>query len=192
MNTKSLIKLTVLAISISGLINIFTQVILIPELGDGRLIALILSNRDLFPSVKYLLGIEILRVGYAAIWQFPPIASLLPESIASHAGFMRITGIIAMTGIAITILYIYENAYRVLFVITSPIWILFSIGYLEYYPFVAGIFLALLCWLFQGRLEDKSEIWIGVISGVLPLIYIGLAPFSFMILITYLWGACCR
>lgn len=189
MNKNLLIKLTVLTISISALINIFAQVVLIPELGDGRLIALIMSNPDLFPAVKYLVGIEMLRVGYSAIWQFPPIASLLPESISNHAGFMRVTGIIAMAGIATTLLHIYKNKYSILFAITTPVWILFSAGYLEYYPFIAGIFLALLCWLFHGRLEDKSEIWIGVICGALPLIYIGFAPLSVIILITYLWGA---
>lgn len=81
------------------------------------------------------------------------------------------------------------NKYRVTLAATTPIWVLFSCGYLEYYPFIAGGYLALLCWLFNGDLEQKSEVQIGVVTGVLPLIYLGFAPLSLIILFTYLWRA---
>ncbi|MDP3847590.1 MAG: hypothetical protein Q8R10_14320 [Pseudomonas sp.] len=189
MRKKLYFNLAVLAIAIAALINIFIQAVAIPELGDGKLIALILSNRELFPAAKYLAGIETLRVGYAAIWQFPPIARILPGSIANHAGFIRIAGISVMACTSIYLLTRYPSKYRVLLAATTPIWILFSFGYLEYYPFIAGGYLALLCWLFNGNFEEKSEIQIGVVTGVLPLIYLGFAPLSFIILFTYLWRA---
>lgn len=171
-----------------AIVNIFTKTIVIPELGDGKLIAVILSNRELFTAAKYLAGMEILRMGYAAIWQFPPIANVLPSNISSHADFIRITGIGLMACISMYLLQTYPGKYRVLLALTTPIWILFSFGYLEYYPFIAGIYLALLCWLFDGKLEDKSEVSIGIIAGGLPIIYLGFAPLSFIIIIIYLWG----
>lgn len=189
MRKKFYFNLAALTVAVAALINIFIQAITIPELGDGKLIALILTNRELFPTVKYLAGIEALRVGYAAIWQFPPILKTLPNSVSNPADFIRIAGVSVMACTSIYLLTKYPNKYRVLLVATTPIWVLFSFGYLEYYPFIAGGYLILLCWLFNGNIEEKSEMQIGAVTGVLPLIYLGFAPLSFIILITYLWGA---
>lgn len=186
---NTFIKLIFLAAAIAAIANILTKTITIPELGDGKLIAMILANRDLFPAVKYLAGMEILRLGYAAIWQFPPISGILPSSILNHSAFIRLAGICVMACISIHLLHTYPGKYRVLLAITTPIWILFSLGYLEYYPFVAGLYLILLCWLFNGKIEEKSEVSIGIIAGSLPLMYLGFAPLSFIILFIYLWGA---
>lgn len=183
------LKLIVIVVAAAAIANIFTGTIVIPELGDGKLIALILSNRELFPAAKYLVGIETLRLGYASIWQFPPMLEILPSSILNHSSFIRIAGIGVMAGISMLLLQTYPGKYRVQLALTTPIWILFSLGYLEYYPFIAGLYLVLLCWLFDGRIEEKSEISIGVIAGSIPLIYLGFAPLSFIILFVYLWGA---
>ncbi len=177
-----------LGIGIAALCNLFINAITIPELGDGKLIALILASHELFPAAKYLAGIETLRVLHAAIWQFPPLESMLPERIESHAGFLRVMGVVIMAVTTIFLLRAYPYKYRVILVATTPIWWLFSLGYLEYYPFVAGIFLMLLCWLFQGNLEEKPEVAVGLVCGALPLVYLGFAPFCLIVLAIYLWG----
>lgn len=178
-----------IAVAIAAITNIFFQMIAVPELGDGKLIAFILTNHDLFPTVKYLAGIETLRATYAAIWQSPPISTTLSNSISNPAGFIRIAGISAMACTSIYLFTKYPNKCQVQMVATTPIWILFSFGYLEYYPFIAGGYLILLCWLFNEKLEEKSELQIGVVTGALPLIYLGFAPLSLIILFAYLWGA---
>lgn len=183
------IKWMVAVLGMAAAVNIFTKTIIIPELGDGKLMALILANREIFPATKYLAGMETLRMGYAAIWQFPPLLTLLPDTIINHSDFIRIAGIVVMACMSIYLLQAYPNKYRVLLVITTPIWILFSFGYLEYYPFIAGAYLALLCWLFDGNFEEKTELSIGLIAGSLPLLYLGFAPVSFIMLLVYLWGA---
>ncbi|MEO4048042.1 hypothetical protein AAFN46_13230 [Pseudomonas sp. CAU 1711] len=183
------IKWMVAVLGIAAAVNIFTKTIIVPELGDGKLMALILANREIFPATKYLAGMETLRMGYAAIWQFPPLLILLPDTIINHSDFIRIAGIVVMACMSIYLLQAYPGKYRVLLVITTPIWILFSFGYLEYYPFIAGVYLALLCWAFDGDFEEKSELSIGLIAGSLPLLYLGFAPVSFIMLLVYLWGA---
>jgi hypothetical protein len=187
MLNNKLILLTFFTAAISAIANVIIQTIHIPELGDGKLIAMIFSNRDVFPAAKYLAGMETLRLIYAAIWQFPPVSELLPSDISNPSGFIRITGIIVMACTSMYLVKIYPGRYSLLLPITTPIWLLFSFGYLEYYPFIAGVYLALLCWLFNGKLEEKSAMSIGMIAGGLPLIYIGFAPVSFIIIIIYLW-----
>lgn len=187
MNKDVLLPLIPLGLGVAALINFFVPVFPIPELGDGKLIAYIMANPEQIPAAKYLVGIELLRMVHAAIWQFPPLSNLLPESIAGHAGFIRIAGILVMTLSTTFLLHIYQNKSRILLVAVSPVWLLFSIGYLEYYPFIAGVFLALLCWVFQGNLEEKPEWKVGLVCGALPLVYFPFAPFCLMIVVCYLW-----
>lgn len=183
-----ILKLIFITIAMAAIFNLFIHGIVIPELGDGKLIALILSNRELFPAVKYLAGIETLRMGYAAIWQFPPITKIMPGEILDQANFIRVAGITVMAFTSLYLLHIYPKKYSLLLAISTPVWMLFSFGYLEYYPFIAGAYLALLCWIFNGKLEDKSSLWIGITTGALPLLYTGFAPLSLIILLVYLWG----
>lgn len=187
MNKDVLLPLIPLGLGVAALINFFVPVFPIPELGDGKLIAYIMANPEQIPAAKYLVGIELLRMVHAAIWQFPPLSNLLPESIAGHAGFIRIAGILVMTLSTTFLLHIYQNKSRILLVAVSPVWLLFSIGYLEFYPFIAGVFLALLCWVFQGNLEEKPEWKVGLVCGALPLVYFPFAPFCLMIVVCYLW-----
>lgn len=138
MSKNLILKLIFITIAMAAIFNLFIHGIVIPELGDGKLIALILSNRELFPAVKYLAGIETLRMGYAAIWQFPPITKIMPGEILDQANFIRVAGITVMAFTSLYLLHIYPKKYSLLLAISTPVWMLFSFGYLEYYPFIAG------------------------------------------------------
>lgn len=65
------------------------------------------------------------------------------------------------------------------FVLISPLWIAFSLGYLEYYPFIAPLLLISLVWLAQ---ECSALLSGALIAALLPWFYIGFAPIACVIL----------
>ena len=64
---------------------------------------------------------------------------------------------------------------------TTPIWIAFSLGYDEYYPFIAGIFLLLALWV-CSECDFRVSNTLYVIAGVLPALYVGFVPLTFFVL----------
>ena len=67
----------------------------------------------------------------------------------------------------------------------TPVWVLFASGYVEYYPLIAVPFVAVLAWLFERPLEERSPSEIGVLAGVLPMLYIGFLPTAACVLVAY-------
>jgi hypothetical protein len=64
--------------------------------------------------------------------------------------------------------------------------LLFSVGYLEYYPLIAVALVAALAWIFDRPLADRDPYRVGALSAVLsPLLYVAYAPVSLLILLFY-------
>ena len=151
-----------LALGLLALVNVVVNVINLPELGDGKVIALILTMRQI-PAAKYAIGISVLRDLYFNVWLSPTAQALLPSSLLDSVGFIRTAGILLMAFASVTLLYWQRSRMRLLLACTTPVWLLFSAGYIEYYPFVAGALLAMLCWVFarplQGSIGGRSGIY---------------------------------
>jgi hypothetical protein len=79
----------------------------------------------------------------------------------------------------------WRDRLSVLFTVLTPVWILFSSGYVEYYPLVIGAWLAILAWLFDAPLGERPAGMIGCVIGVLPALYVGFAGLSVMLLVVY-------
>ena len=67
----------------------------------------------------------------------------------------------------------------------SPMWIAFCFGYDEYNAFVAPIFLIVALWIFFGE-QPKSVTVASICAGLLPAIYVGLAPISIIVMLKLL------
>jgi hypothetical protein len=64
-------------------------------------------------------------------------------------------------------------------------WIAFCFGYDEYNAFVAPIFLIVALWIFFGE-QPKSVTVASICAGLLPAIYVGLAPISIIVMLKLL------
>lgn len=64
---------------------------------------------------------------------------------------------------------------------------MFSSGYNEYYPWVAGLFLFALAALCQDELRDWKPWQIGLLAAWLPIFYIGFAPLSAILILYSIW-----
>ena len=128
---------------------------------------------------RWLLGLAFLREIFAAVNAF------LFE--VDGGQFIRATSSLAMFAWAAWLLSRRERSSVPWLVIISPMWILFSLGYSEYYPYVAGLLVAV-SWqvISQRRLLTNTTLY--VLVGVMPILYIGAVPVSLALLI-YVWSA---
>jgi hypothetical protein len=83
-----------------------------------------------------------------------------------------------MTACAIGVSMRYGRRFplAVTFTVFSPIYLMFTVGYDEVYPMVAGPFVAFLFWIFSRPLEERDGAAIGVWLGGLTVSYL---PFVF-------------
>ncbi len=66
--------------------------------------------------------------------------------------------------------------------LTTPVWILFCLGYNEYYPFIAGIFVFVSIWLINRKPSEQLFFWAAV-AGLLPVVYVGFVPLAGLVII---------
>jgi len=178
-----------LMLGVLALVNVATDVFHLSELGDGKLIALLIVAYEQLPTAKYVIGMSALHELYVHIWQAPALNKILPLTMTGAVNFVRVTGIIVMTLCSIMILLWQRSRLRVVLVCTTPVWLLFGAGYIEYYPFIAGAMLALLCWLFAQPLEQRPASMVGIVCTAMPLLYAGFVPYSGIIMLAYIVGA---
>jgi hypothetical protein len=133
--------------------------------GDGAAIPGFLQNGYVYP--RWPLGMLGLVTAYTA-WPAMPL-----ELIAA-------TAMLASTWL---LLQRWPNRLAVLLPMLTPVWWLFSSGYVEYYPFVAGAWIAALAWLFERPLRTHDGRECGVVAGLLFALYVGFAGLSALITI---------
>lgn len=170
-----------------AILNVWFAFFTVPELGDSKLIAMILAYPDHFPMAKYFLGMDAMSAMYGLIWEAP--SRLLPDTVAGPLGYIRMMGAVVMLACTLVLLKISRASWRVVLSVTTPIWLLFSIGYIEYYPFIAGLYLIFLYWIFSQPLTSHPAASIGAACSLLPLVYAGFAPYALIVLAVYLYGA---
>jgi len=179
-------------LAVVSLLNVWLAFFSVPAFGDGGVIAVIMFNSEQFPAAKYLVGMGLMRTLYGVSWGLPVFSQWLPEHATSFLGFIRVGGILLMLLSSLLLLAKSRNALRILLAVMAPIWLLFSIGYVEYYPFIAGALLAFLYWLFSRSLTTQPAILVGASCALLPLLYAGFMPYAVIVLALYLYGASLR
>jgi len=172
--------------------NLLAAWFVVPELGDGKLIALMMASPQHFPAAKYLLGMWLIRTLHDFTWAVPVFAQWLPVSFQGPLGFIKAGGAIVMFANALLLLRFARPLLAVQLALLTPVWQLFALGYVEYYPFVAGALVAYLAWIFSRPLQAHSPIALGISSALLPLLYIGFAPVSALVLVLYCYRSAVR
>jgi hypothetical protein len=180
-----IIQLLIIAGFIGTALNIIFQFTKLLAYGDtGVLSEQFLQKNIIFP--RWFLGSAFLNLLYQSLW--PTIGRFLPEMLSTADGFVRVTGAALMACSSIALLRSFGPRLMILATIFSPLWLMFCTGYDEYYPFIAGLYLAVLCILLKGIGRYSPWIVAGIVS-VLLLSYAGFVPLAGLVLVCYGWTA---
>lgn len=173
------LALTVAAIA---LVQLWRGALPVRPYGDGALIGGFLEQAYIFP--RWLLGMTLAVSLHAGIWRLPPVAASVPAHLATGAAFASLLCIVVMAASTIALLTRW-NRLPVQFAVLTPVWLLFSSGYVEYYPLMIGVWVAALMWMFDRPLRDRHPVAVGVMVGILPAVYVALAPASALLFAAY-------
>jgi hypothetical protein len=116
------------------------------------------------PFSRWLLGTTLLIDVFEFVNHFVFSISAPIFITAASAACMIISTLVVVKS--------FGNKAYVVLPITTPIWLLLSSGYDEYYPFIAGVFLVAALWILLDR-EFTSTSFFFAVAGVLPVIYSG-------------------
>ncbi|HRX70687.1 MAG: hypothetical protein H6973_12405 [Gammaproteobacteria bacterium] len=154
------------------LINIIFKLFLFKTYGDVGYLPMVIDSGN--PFSRWLGGTKLLIVIYNNFQEVFKISAI---------NFIKFFGatLMALT----SILFIYKNheKFSITFPIFSPIWLLFSSGYDEYYPFIVGLYLLSVS-LIASR-KTPENLAIPIIAAILPVMYIGFAPLGLILLFKY-------
>lgn len=142
--------------------------------GDGAILARFVADGRAMP--RWLLGSALTASLHALVWQSPPVVAWLPESLRSASAFLSLLCTVVTLGGTWALWRRWPGQLSVVLPVLTPIWLLFASGYVEYYPLIASGFVAALAWLFERPLGDRSPVAIGVLCGLLPVVYLGFLP----------------
>ena len=152
--------------------------------GDGAVFAQFVADGRAVP--RWLLGSTAAAALHAATWELPSVQAWLPMALRASGAFLTIVGTTVMVvGTGLTWRR-WPGRLAVLLPACTPVYLLFASGYVEYYPLIAPLYVASLAWLFDERLETRSPDLIGLLAGLLPMVYLGFAPVAACALVTYL------
>lgn len=137
------------------------------------------------PYPSWIIGNSLLGWLFAGIWQFPSFNQLLPPHLQSVSGFVACASIISIALSTIILLKVWPNRLWIIFPILSPFWILFGLGYSEYYPFLVGPLIAAAALIFTKPLKEHSPIAIGTLATSIALLYNAFIPIAILLLVWY-------
>ena len=99
--------------------------------------------------------------------------------------YVHVLGCMVMTISTIAILARHPHRLAVVLPLTTPIWILLSSGYNEYYPFIAAAFLCILIYLSDTDMKTSPPWAMALLASSIGLLYAGFAPISLLMLLGY-------
>lgn len=137
----------------------------------------------------WLTGTFVANVSYSIV-KCPVFHKLIPEKKKEFLEFMvKFTVFLGSLIIAITSLWIlfrWKERAAVLVPMLTPIWIIFSTGYAEYYPYVAGLYLIYLGLLTCENMKDFTPTSISFFCVLFALSYVAFIPLAIYFLIYYI------
>lgn len=119
-------------------------------------------------------------LGSTVILDLWTIRSLVPGLDISSTHFSTLLGAIWMMMTSIFLLRVRGAFGPIILCLSSPIWIAFSLGYDEYYPFIVGLFMVYLLWIFDYFQLGRSGT--AILLATLMVSYVG---FSIFVLIGF-------
>ncbi len=133
---------------------------------------------------RWMLGSSVLNLVYHSLWVPLITHHLLPE-IFDLDVFIRLSSGLSMGVFSILLIHRYPNRLSIILPLSTPIWMLLSSGYNEYYPFIAPFLLLILVFLTQSDLKNISPFWMGLLLAALGLAYAGFVPICALVLFIY-------
>ena len=126
------------------------------------------------PVSKWLLGTTLL----IDVFEF---LNNIVFSISAPV-FITTASAVCMVLSTLVVLKTYGNKPYIVLPLTTPIWVLLSSGYDEYYPFIAGVFLFIALWVSINREVSNTTVFF-VAAGIVPAIYSGFVLLAGFILV---------
>lgn len=143
--------------------------------GDWETLIGVIKGPGVF--ARWALGSTVLSSIYIALTSF--IANV------TAAKFLAVFSSMFLLGTTYVTITKSKGRLSYLLPLMSPMWIAFCFGYDEYNAFVAPIFLIVALWIFFGE-QPKSVTVASICAGLLPAIYVGLAPISIIVMLKLL------
>jgi len=143
--------------------------------GDWETLIGVVKGPGVF--ARWALGSTILSSGYLALTSF-----IVNVTVAKFLAVLCSAIVLGATYLTVV-----KSKGRLAFLLPlmSPMWVAFFFGYDEYNAFVAPVFLFAALWIFFGE-QPKSVTAVSICAGLLPAIYVGLAPVSVFIMLKLL------
>jgi hypothetical protein len=141
--------------------------------GDGEMMARYLEEGERFP--RWLLGMAIAVPVYQQVWQGAVTTGAAGSPAASAMSFASLACLLTMAAGTQILLRQFPGRLAVALPLFVPLWVLFSVGYVEYYPLVMPVWIGTLAWAFERPLHERPAWAIGAVAGMLPAVYVGMA-----------------
>ena len=159
-----------------SLVNIFVLKSRLMNYGDVGSLSGYISHQDIF--TRWMLGVGLLE--FLANNVLGPLLGNLNELV-----FVKVMSALVMCACSLVVLWRNPGKLRLMFVVTSPMWLLFSTGYDEYYPFIAPVFLLIMLLISEDWMNKLHPIWMGILTALIALSYVGFIPVAIFILIIF-------
>jgi len=144
--------------------------------GDGAQFVKVIESG--VPFSRWLAGSAVVGWLHAAVWKFPPLAAVLPTPLRTGYAFVLLLSSLCMYIAGVVLLCRRGSPWAGYVTVTSVMWLAFSLGYVEYYPFIAGPMVCALAWIL-GRPADQHESRaLGVLLGLIASLYVGFWPIA--------------
>ena len=138
---------------------------------DGQITGLLEAG---VPFCRWLIGTSVL----VKLFKF---FQLFYDALSAKV-FAEISGAIIMFFLSTFLIIRRRTQAMIILPLTTPVWVLFCLGYNEYYPFIAGIFVLVSIWLINRKPSEQLFFW-AAIAGLLPVVYVGFVPLAGLVII---------
>lgn len=166
-----------------ALLNVEHGLVSLHQYGDKAAFPTFLTWELVLP--KWFLGQLCIHFVYALVEELPPILRALFACLESAPRTAALLGALTMAAASLYMARRRRTRLSVMFTVFTPVWLTFSSGYVEYYPFIAWLIPAVFLWLFAWPLTKRSPYHVGTVAAVLPLVYVGFLPLTPILLVFY-------
>ncbi len=163
----------------SVVVNRIFRIVPFQVYGDQNQLNYLLSTGTVFP--RYLVGSRILDFIYRNLI-VPLFLNNAPSETVLADIYVRVFGCLLMTAAALLLLKKYPHRLSIILPIILPVWLLFSSGYNEYYPFITPLFMICLLFLDQWNIGDVHPILLGLLTALVALVYAAFIPITLFLL----------
>ena len=172
--------LVLVALGFANLMFSFTR---LHGYGDSKNFIDYLNGGHIY--TKWFLGDIVLQFVHRIIWALPPIVRAILTCFETFTKTVQTMALFSMGIGTVCLFKKWPNRLSLVFCMFTPVWVAFSVGYVEYYPFVAWVIPLVYLWLLTKPLGERSPYAVGCVAAALPLTYVGFAPLCPVILLFY-------